>query len=159
MFNQKIFTHIVRLSFVDLRWAQLYVSLVDWFESMIDILKWPLQPEVKLSDFCKGGSQNFFFTDCDVRQKRVYSWVNFFWFFKMIIDISTMSWPPEVKPSAICKIGRRILLVCFQSLKRVVDSKDESSSATSENIGNTPGGVEQDGLLQLLDRRHQGRAG
>ena len=77
----------------------------------------------------------------------------------MIIDISTMSWPPEVKPSDICEIGRRILLVCFQSLKRVVDSEDESSSATSESIGDTPGDVEQDGLLQLLDRRHQGRAG
>ena len=28
IFNQKFFTQIVRLSFVDLRWAQLYVSLV-----------------------------------------------------------------------------------------------------------------------------------
>ena len=70
-----------------------------------------------------------------------------------------MSSPPEVKPGDFFKIGQQILLVCFQTLKRFVDSKDESSSATSENIGNTPVGVEQDGLLHLLDRRNQGRAG
>ena len=36
MLKQKIFTQIVRLSFVDLRWAQLYVSLV----SEADIFGW-----------------------------------------------------------------------------------------------------------------------
>ena len=41
----------------------------------------------------------------------------------------------------------------------MVDSKDETSSTTSESIGDARGGKEQDGLLHLRERHHQGRAG
>ena len=34
-------------------------------------------------------------------------------------------------------------------------SKDESSSATTENFGDEGGGDEQDGLLHLLNQHHQ----
>ena len=41
----------------------------------------------------------------------------------------------------------------------MVDSKDETSSTASDSIGDARGGKEQDGLLHLRERHHQGRAG
>ena len=43
IFNQKIFTQIVRLSFVDLRWAQLYVSLVYFVHVLLQLFILELQ--------------------------------------------------------------------------------------------------------------------
>ena len=39
------------------------------------------------------------------------------------------------------------------------ESEDESASATAESVGDTWGGFEQIGLLQLPEWNHQARAG